>query len=738
MNQTKNASGLKKYRGLVVLVVLFLVLTVAMLVSNFIATQFFTKQSQVTTLATQQGVFIQQMSKNLMDVDLYVQEKVHERDHELAELAENQGNAGNSGNALAQAASEPDVIPLNDLSQDTLYRINEIKTLKDNFERALQTFEKGGNFEGVAVTAVTDQAKKHTDRIREIWNPYLGLIDNFLHDTETGKITAKTSGYLVDYTRLYNQTLLHETQALSNILNQRVLHQSNLWQNIQIAAVFLAFILFGWIVFGALRQLAQSDQLLDRANQEMSEIMTSVREGLFLLDKDFTIGDQYSSSLEDLLDMKKLGGQNFLEVAENLLPESEIETLQIFVEQLYSEWVMEDLIEDLNPLHRIVVTNPITQQPKYLDFKFFRVTHNDQVERVLVNVVDSTQTVLLQASLEAQQEQEKREMEMLNTILNVEPVILSGFIQITKQRLTEVNETLKSEENSQMELRAKVNFIGRAIHGIKGEASSLRLRRMVDICETLEDTLGLLRNQSQLSGQDFLGLVVLLEDLYRLIDILDNYSKRVNPSVVQNPSEVAVSGGTNQPSASTSVMDARVAHLQKFVHDIAQRENKQATLSVQGFEKAQLDHQQWQPIQDILVQILRNAVVHGIEPQAVRQQRQKSAVGALRLSFSEDQNFYHLTAEDDGNGINFDAIRQKAVAQGQYSAEQVAKLSRSQLLNVMMSDGFSTLDHASEDAGKGVGMGIIKDSVRRMGGKMNVASAFEQYTRFTFSFPKNK
>lgn len=94
-----------------------------------------------------------------------------------------------------------------------------------------------------------------------------------------------------------------------------------------------------------------------------------------------------------------------MDVAESLLPESEIETLQVFVEQLYSEWVMEDLIEDLNPLHRIVVTQS-NGQPRYLDFRFFRVTQNEKIERVLVNVVDSTQAVLLQASLEAQQEQE--------------------------------------------------------------------------------------------------------------------------------------------------------------------------------------------------------------------------------------------------------------------------------------------------------------------------------------------
>lgn len=721
MKTRNSATGLKKYRGLLILIGLFLLLTVGMLIANFVSTRYFTQQSQVTSLATQQGVFIQQMSKNLMDVDLYIQQQIHENESELApQSAEQQHEAG--------------VIELNELPQDALNRISEIKTLKDNFEQSLQAFEKGGEFQGVQVPALSGKAKQHAERIREIWNPYLGLIDNFIEDTQSNKISSKTSTYLVDYTRLYNQTLLNETQSMTNILNAHVVYRSDIVQMITLGALIGAFLLFGLIVFGSFGQLLKGDALLERANQEMGEIMSSVREGLFLIDKEFVIGNEYSANLEELIGSTNLGGKSFLDVAESLLPESEIETLQVFVEQLYSEWVMEDLIEDLNPLHRIVVTQS-NGQPRYLDFRFFRVTQNEKIERVLVNVVDSTQAVLLQASLEAQQEQEKREMEMLNTILNTDAGILAGFIQVTKQRLTEINDSLKSEETGQMELRAKVNFIGRAIHGIKGESSSLRLRRMVDICENVEDNLGVLRNQSSLNGQDFLGLVVLLEDLYRLTDILDNYSQRMNGGSgdsVKNAVQQPEKGG----SGSQNPMQARLAHLQKFVQDIAKREHKQANLTVQGFEKAQFDNAKWQPIQDILVQILRNSVVHGIEPQNVRQARQKSAIGELKLSFSEDKNFYHLTAEDDGNGINFDAIRAKAVEQGQYSQAQVAQLSRNQLLALMMSDGFSTLDHASEDAGKGVGMGIIKESVKQMGGKMNVASAFEQYTRFTFSFPK--
>lgn len=720
MKQQKTSS-LAKYRGLIVSVILFLVLTVSMLILNFIATQYFAQQSQITTLATQQGVFIQQMSKNLMDTDLYVKEKIHQYEY-------GQHNNQTEGQVVAEVNS----IPLNDLSQDALYRIQEIQALKDNFENSLNVFEKGGEFQGVTVAAANGEAKKHVDRIREIWNPYLGLLDNFIADTKGNKINAKTSAYLVDYTRLYNQTLLHETQAMSEILNAHVLNEANIWQIIQLVALVIAFGLFAWIVFGALRQLMAGDQLLARANQEMSEIMSSVNEGLFLVDKDLVIGGQYSKRLEEIIEQQNLGNKNLMDVLEKLVPQEDVETTKVFIDQLYSDWVVEDLIEDLNPLHRISISDE-GGKLKYLDFKFFRVWLDDKIERVLVSVTDSTESVQLQASLEAQKEQEGRELEMLNIILNTNPVILNSFIQNTVPRLEDINQTLKSPGEQKYELRNKIEHIARLIHSVKGEASSLKLNRMVGICEIFEDSLREIKNSPNLSGKDFLGLIVLLEELYQLFDVLKNYNTQMT-------------GGSQQPASSKPKTPAEIAkefaqaqetYFKQFVNDIAVRYDKQVNLVLEGFDNPALNTAQWDKIKDIVIQLLRNSVVHGIEHPDVRRQRNKQATGTLNLVLNQqaDGNWV-LHAEDDGNGIDFEAIRQKAVVAGLVKPEDAAGLEQRQLLNFMFSSGFSTAVKETEDAGRGVGMDIIKDTVQRMGGKISVASSPENYTRFSLRFPK--
>ncbi len=720
--QISAQTGIKKYTGLVSLIGTFLILTIIMLALSASKTKSLTEESHELAISTRQGQLSQQLSKSVMDLNLYLNTGLIEHaSHDHSQSSDGHQNF------------DPNFLPASELSQEALYTISDLQASRDQFDAVLTALENGGVVKSKGHTYTLsklegEEATERLKKIRTIWNPYLGLIDSFINETKKGNINKKSSDYLVDYARLYGQTLLSDSDAITQMIENRANEQASNWQYIQIGAIAVAVGLFLAIVFGALRQMIKGDILLENSNRELSEIMASVREGLFLINKDFTIGKQYSARLPEMLGMENVSGENFLDIAKKLLPEEELEHTQIFIEQLYSEWVVEELIEDLNPLHRIAIFPENATNPKYLDFKFFRVTNEQgEVQRVLVSVIDSTESVQLQSSIEAQKEQEQRELEMLNTILNTDSRVLANFINVTKERLDEINDALKTSDTNQRELRAKVNFIGRCIHSIKGEASALRLHRMVDICETTEDSLANLRKVNTLTGQDFLGLIVLIEDLFRLVDILDNYSDRLTHGDESDMAHI--------PEMPT-LASAEEQHFQQFIQDIAKRSGKQVRLIMQGFDEIHLDNKQRQALQDIAMQILRNAVIHGIEMPQLRQQRGKAEVGTLHLTLTQENGMLILNAEDDGNGIDFDAIRAKAVSEGQYSVAEAEQFDKKQLLALMLSDGFSTASEATEDAGKGVGMGIIKETVHDMGGKMNISTAPQQYTRFTITMPK--
>lgn len=718
-----------KYLGLITLVVLFLLLTVGMLAGNTYVINRISKESQVLALTTQQGQLSQQLSKAVLDINLYLDDLAHiSESHNIADNPAHTGGSHGEAHGTTQ-------LKVDNLPQDALYIIEDIRYARNTFEQNLNALEQGGtvqyNNQTIQIEPLAG-AETELQRMRSVWNPYLGLLDRFLSEVESGTTQRQSSDFLVDYARLYGEVLLNDSEKLNALINQQINRESTQWNYVQAGGIIAAFILFALIVFGALRQLMKNDRQLQLANQEMGEIMSSVNEGLFLLDRDLVIGGQYSEKLESIIGQKNLGGRNFLDVIDNMVPEEELETTKVFVDQLYSEWVVGELIEDLNPLHRICVNYEANGAPvhKYLDFRFFRVYIDNKIERILVSVIDTTETVRMQASLEMQKEQEERELEMLNTILNANPVVMANFIRDSINRLDEVNHALKNPSTDQKELRNRVQYIARLIHSVKGEASSMKLHRMVSICENFEEMIGHMKRQQILSGQDFLALVVLLEDLYRLFDILENYAARVSGSGagIQNRQQ----DDTTTPNNTQSIE----GYLKQFVSDIAHRTGKQAQLVCRGLNEVQLNAQQQTAFKDIAIQLLRNAVIHGIETPDVRAQRNKPAMGTLTLTARQENGQILFDIEDDGNGIDFEAIRAKAVQQNLVSAADAAQLDRRRLLALMFSSGFSTAEHQTEDAGRGVGMDIVKNTIQQLGGKINVASQAEIHTRFSFIFPQ--
>ena len=266
------------------------------------------------------------------------------------------------------------------------------------------------------------------------------------------------------------------------------------------------------------------------------------------------------------------------------------------------------------------------------------------------------------------------------------------------------------------------------------EIIELLEKYILPICENFEDALNIMKSSPNLTGQDFLSLVVMLEDLYRLFDVLNTYNGRIGGTANVQMSSMQPENTPEQESRHQAAV--QTDYLKQFVADIAKRTHKQAQLIVSGFESNPLSDAQWAKLKDIAIQLLRNAVVHGIETPEVRSQRGKLPIGHVHMSLQDQGDKFLLTFEDDGNGVDYAAIAQKAVATGKYTAEEAAKLDKRALISLLFSPGFSTAENSTEDAGRGVGLDIIKDRIVSLGGTVNVASRLHGYTRFSFTLPK--
>lgn len=160
--------------------------------------------------------------------------------------------------------------------------------------------------------------------------------------------------------------------------------------------------------------------------------------------------------------------------------------------------------------------------------------------------------------------------------------------------------------------------------------------------------------------------------------------------------------------------------------------HRQADIQVHGGE-IELDKAIVDQLADPLLHLLRNAMAHGIENPAMRRERGKPAHGRITIRAAQEADFVFITFEDDGGGINRDAIRTILRNSGRLGPDEDA--SDETLVASIFEAGFSTRQQSDALAGRGMGMNIVKRAVSRLGGEIKVESQAGAFTRFRLSLP---
>lgn len=140
-------------------------------------------------------------------------------------------------------------------------------------------------------------------------------------------------------------------------------------------------------------------------------------------------------------------------------------------------------------------------------------------------------------------------------------------------------------------------------------------------------------------------------------------------------------------------------------------------------------------LSDPLMHLIRNAIDHGIEDQQTRLSRGKPAAGTVAISAEQRGNHVVIEVEDDGNGIDTQALVNRAVSRGQISEDQARDMSRPEMYELMFLPGVSTRAVADENSGRGVGMDVVKTNIARMAGIIEIDSEPGHGTRLTITLP---
>ncbi|PID38114.1 MAG: hybrid sensor histidine kinase/response regulator [Proteobacteria bacterium] len=172
----------------------------------------------------------------------------------------------------------------------------------------------------------------------------------------------------------------------------------------------------------------------------------------------------------------------------------------------------------------------------------------------------------------------------------------------------------------------------------------------------------------------------------------------------------------------------------RIVRDLARSLGKQINLVIEGGE-VELDKSIVEAIGDPLTHLVRNAADHGIEAPDTRTAAGKCPAGLLRLAAAHRGGQVVIEIEDDGKGIDPEAIRRKAAAQGMMPPEQLASMSAAALTRLIFAPGFSTAEKVTDVSGRGVGMDVVHSNITKLGGTIDIDSTPGRGTRLSIRLP---
>jgi len=241
-----------------------------------------------------------------------------------------------------------------------------------------------------------------------------------------------------------------------------------------------------------------------------------------------------------------------------------------------------------------------------------------------------------------------------------------------------------------------------------------------------------------------------IEKLDVLMNLVSELIIAKNSLVSASNQEQAKANGVNEhieylESVTTnlheSVMKVRMVPIEsvvskfpRMIRDLSKKLGKKMELYMTG-EETELDRTVVDEIGDPLMHLLRNSADHGLESAEVRAQRGKPEQGSIFLDAYQDGNNVVIEVRDDGNGIDVDSVRNKAIERGTITAEQGANMSDKEIIDLLFLPSFSTAKAVTDVSGRGVGLDVVKSKIESLSGEVEVRSKLGEGSTWIIRLP---
>ena len=264
------------------------------------------------------------------------------------------------------------------------------------------------------------------------------------------------------------------------------------------------------------------------------------------------------------------------------------------------------------------------------------------------------------------------------------------------------------------------------MHLVKGNAGLLDLKFFEKKAHKFEDSIAELLRMPEIKGSSFISLVIQLEDLRNtmkeisvLIDKLGTIHNQFRP----------------KREFENKVF---VQSLNNLVTNLSNDYNKQISLQTDKFDPGILPYKLRLSAKDILVQLIRNSVYHGIETPEIRELKGKPATGTISINSRLVNNWVEIKVRDDGRGLHLEKLRESARKLNLWDPGEIDSWDKNQIAESIFTSGITTAEAADLIAGRGIGMDAIREKLTLIKGTIKVEFEENEYCEFTIKIPSEK
>jgi two-component system chemotaxis sensor kinase CheA len=475
------------------------------------------------------------------------------------------------------------------------------------------------------------------------------------------------------------------------------------------------------VIYLTSNSLTQHALAIQHDLERATTMQDNLKYGLFLLDQNMIIQGAYSKALEKILSVADLQGKAFFDVFSSFKPQ-ERKGITTYFEMLFKRSFDTKMLDTLNPINEFSHFSAEAGGVKSLRSTFSLVEWKRDELYILGTLEDISAEKELAKQLAEAEDIREKEMRALFQVIQLNPRVLGDFIEDTEYEFDRINELLKGRGNLAHEVAARLY---QSVHAIKSNALLLNLENFSSRMHKLETSIKYIQEQydQDIPVEEFLNIVFDLDNVMKetdwlkaIITKIENFKSSAGPDENQNRYILEETLSQACEKAQTAL-------------------GKKAQIVFDTIDTDALTQGPRRTIKEVLTQLVRNAVYHGIEAPAERRALGKEAAGCIRLSIACAEKLITITLSDDGRGLDFNQIRQKAQNLKLFRNPAEAA-DKNRLLQILFSPGFSTAGKVDLHAGRGVGLSLVRDRIKELNGSVSVRTTSGKGTTFIITIPQ--